>query len=481
MKELLIILFIMTILNAAISALILNAYRHLQGVRQIAFSFIVGAGAVVAGIFYHPGPGFINGMTGFVPNILIYTALALSVNGLMVFLGQRPRRWLLPFCIVFPMIYWPLALVLDGGDGALRSVAGAFVLAVVAGSVAPVLWKRQGDCSWLRWTLLPGLFLHLIIQGGWALYRAGERLMGEGDPTMFIPWTVIETGTAHHLWFVCFLAMLGARLQANVESRNRDLASEIDHRRHLEQQLAATLAAERQAHAEYRQLLDIVVHEVRTPLTGIDRAAEMLEIQAAGLPETGRRRLEDIRADVRRMSGLVDRITVSESAGRVQFQPQPLDLLPVIQTVLGGLGHLDAGRRVRLSLPEQPIRLETDLSMLIAVLRNIIENALKYSPADSGVAISFAASDREIKIRITDRGIGIPAVEGKSIGRRFYRASNAANHHGTGLGLFIARRFLEEMAGTMQHDPGPGNVGTCVTLTLPVRPEETNMPEARYA
>lgn len=481
MKELLIILFIMTILNAVVSALIWNAYRHLAGVRYISLGFIMGAGAAVAGGFYQPGPGFLNGMTGFIPNILIYTALGLCVNGVMVFLGQRPRRWLLPFCIVFPAIYWPLALVLDGGDGALRSLSGAFVLAVVVGSLAPVLWKRQGDCSWLRWTLLPGLFLHLGLQGGWALYRVVGRLTGGGDPTMFIPWTVIETGTAHHLWFVCFLAMLGARLQSNVESRNRDLASEIDHRRHLEQQLAATLAAERQAHAEYRQLLDIVVHEVRTPLTGIDRAAEMLEIQAAGLAETARRRLVDIRADVCRMAGLVDRITASESAGRVQFLPQPLDLLPVVQTVLGGLGHLDAVRRVRLSLPEQPIRLETDPSMAIAVLRNIIENALKYSPADSGVGIAFATNGNEIKITITDRGIGIPAVEGKSIGRRFYRASNTANHHGTGLGLFIARRFLEEMAGTMRHDPGPGNVGTCVTLTLPVRPEAATLPEVRYA
>ncbi|MCW2249446.1 signal transduction histidine kinase [Azospirillum fermentarium] len=482
MKELLATLFLMSIVNAGIAGLIWNAYRHLQGVRLIAVGFIVGAVAVmVGGAFYRPAPGFLNGMTGYLPNILVYTSLALCVNGVMIFLGKTPRRWLLPFSILFPMIYWPLALATDPGDGAFRSLAGAVVLSVGFGSVVPVVWRRQGDCAWLRWTLLPGIVIHLSLQGTWSLYRVWLRLTGEMDPTMFFPWTIVESGVAHHLWFVCFLAMLGARLQSKVEQRNRDLAHEIDRRRHLEQQLAATLAAERQTHAEYRQLLDIVVHEVRTPLTGIDRAAEMLQLQPTVLPDAGLRRLTEIRAGVRRVAGLVDRITASERTGHVQFQPQPLDLMAVVQTVVGGLGHLGAERRVQVAGPGHPVWLETDPSMIIAILRNLVENALKYSPPPTPVVLSALAHDGMVTVTVTDQGIGIPDLERPSIGRRFYRASNTGRHSGNGLGLFIARRFLAEMAGTMRHDPGPGNLGTCVTLTLPVRPLETDMPEARYA
>lgn len=480
MKELLATLFIMAIFNAAASALIWNAYRHLQGVRLMALGFIIGAGAAVVGaVSYRPDPGFWNGMTGYAPIILVCTSLALCVNGVMAFLGAEPRRWLLPFCMLAPAVYWPLALAIDPNDGALRSFAGAVVVTIGFGSSVPVVWRQQGDCAWMRWTVLPGVAIHLSLQGGWSLYRVWLRLNGVMDSTMFFPWTVVESGIAHHLWFVGFLAMLGARLQSSVEQRNRDLAREIDHRRHLEQQLAATLAAERQIHAEYRHLLDVVVHEVRTPLNGIDRAAEMLQVQAGALPETGRRRLDAIRDGVRRVTGLVDRITASERSGHVQYQPQPVDLMALVHTVLGGLGHLGADRRVRVIPPVHPVEMETDPGMLIAVLRNLMENALKYSPPATSVVVSAASQDGTVTITVTDQGIGIPDMERSSIGRRFYRASNTGDHPGSGLGLFIARRFVEDMGGRMEHTPGPDRVGTCATLTLPAWPVPAQ--EARYA
>lgn len=468
MTEFLVILFSTTILHAVVSALVWRVHRHLAGTPVIAFSFIVGACSLAAGVAYRPGPTFLDGMTGFLPAVLINSSVALCVNGVMIFLNRPPRPWLLPFCVLATVIYWPLALAVNPQDGALRSIAGNATVTVAIGSLAPVLWQARGDCAWLRWSLLPAMLVHLAIQDGWSLYRVALRLSGVVDPTMFFPWTIIEASVFHHLWFVCFLAMLGSRLRSSLEQRNRELAGEVEQRRHLERQLAATLAAERQIHAEHRQLLDIMAHEVRTPLSGIDRSAELLQAQCDGLPADGRRRLSNIRDGARRVSELVDRILASEQAAHVEPRPQRIDAQAALQTVLDGLAHLGAAHRIRVDYPERPVEFTVDPGMFIAVLRNLVENALKYSSPATEVIVTVTVTVSAVTVRVLDSGIGIPEIERRSIGRRFYRASNTGQIGGNGLGLFISRRFLSEMGGDLRHEPGPGERGTCATLTLPI-------------
>ncbi|MQP64509.1 hypothetical protein GE253_04035 [Niveispirillum sp. SYP-B3756] len=477
MNTLLILLFIMTMLNAAVSAAIWATYRHLAGVPLIAGGFIVGALAAVVGIFYNPAPGLRAGMTGFPPAVLIAASVPLCVNGVMVFLGVTPKRWLLPFSVIFTMIYWPLALLINPADGSLRSI-GASTLGVISfGTAVPVLWRLKGDCGWLRYTLLPAVLIHLAIHIGWSVYRVSLRLDGVIDPRMFFPWTVVESAIAHHLWFICFLTMLGARLQSSLRQRNVELAQEVEHRRHLEQQLAATLAAERQLHAEHRQLLHIVAHEIRTPLAGIDRATEMLQLTCQELPATGQRRLADIRDGVRRVGGLVERVMDEERAGHVRPRPEMLDVSGLLANVLQGLAHMGAATRVQLSGAAACLPLMVDPALLSAILRNLLENALKYSSSDSPVQVTLARDGNGLLLTITDRGIGIPPLERASIGQRFYRASNTNRQVGTGLGLFIVRRFLTEMGGEMRHDPGPDNCGTLVTLRLPPHPPVRTAPQ----
>ncbi|TWB08799.1 histidine kinase/DNA gyrase B/HSP90-like ATPase [Nitrospirillum amazonense] len=467
MPTVLIVFFIMKILNAGISALIWNAYRHLNGVRTIAAGFIVGAGASITGLLYKPGTDFLTGMTGFSTAVLTNAAQSICINGAIIFLGEPSRKWLVPVCITATVIYWPLILYVNATDGALRALAGAVITTVAHGAVIPVLWRQRGHWSWLRQTLLPFIIFHLCLQDGWALYRIGRRLAGMVDPTMFFPWTVIEAGMAHHLWFACFLAMLGSRLRLDVQQRNRELALEIDRRRHLEQQLAATLAAEREINAEHQQLLDVLVHEIRTPLTGIDRATEMLEILLPSVPDATRKRLTSVRDGVHRVMDLVDRIVAGKRGQRPAPVVADLEWPQVLHTVLEGLSHMDAEQRVRTLPSQQPLVFSADRDMIIAVLRNLVENALKYSPAGENVTITAERNFREVSIQIIDRGIGIPEMERESIGQRFYRASNARHQQGFGLGLFIVRRMLSQAGGTLRHGPGPANAGTVATVILP--------------
>lgn len=477
MNTVLILLFTMTMLNAAMSAAIWWTNRHLAGVPLIAQGFIFAALAAIVGIFYDPAPGFLTGMTGFAPALMISASVPLCVNGVMVFLGAPPRRWLVPFSVFFTAIYWPVALWINPADGALRSVCACCLGLICFGPALPFLWRLRGDCGWLRYTLLPAIVLHLGIDTGWSLYRLVLRLDGVIDPRMFFPWTVLEAAIAHHLWFICFLAMLGTRLQYSLRQRNDELAREVEHRRHLEQQLAARLAAERQLHAEHRQLLHIVAHEIRTPLVGIDRAAEMLQLTWQDPPAIGKRRLADIRDGVSRVAGLVERVMDEERAGHVRSRPEMLEVPALLNSVLEGLAHMGAATRVQLSSATPSLPLMVDPALLSAVLRNLLENALKYSPSDSPVLVTLARDGNGLLLTITDQGVGIPPLERASIGQRFYRSSKTNRQVGTGLGLFIVGRFLTEMGGEIRHDPGPDNCGTMVTLRLPPHPPVRTTPQ----
>ncbi len=104
------------------------------------------------------------------------------------------------------------------------------------------------------------------------------------------------------------------------------------------------------------------------------------------------------------------------------------------------------------------------------ILRNIIYNAIKYSPADSTIYIKIRIND-VVHIEIRDEGIGIPEEAMEHIFDRFYRARNVLHIQGTGIGLNIVRRHLHRMKGSIEVESSE-NKGTTVFLSLPVFGEE---------
>src|SRR5690606_38350077 len=91
-----------------------------------------------------------------------------------------------------------------------------------------------------------------------------------------------------------------------------------------------------------------------------------------------------------------------------------------------------------------------DPEMLTTIIINLIDNALKYSPADQDVDVDMRRRGGDLVIQVRDRGIGIPQGELHKIGRRFFRASNGAARGGTGLGLYTSRKLLAYHGGTLE-------------------------------
>jgi signal transduction histidine kinase len=143
----------------------------------------------------------------------------------------------------------------------------------------------------------------------------------------------------------------------------------------------------------------------------------------------------------------IQRVRSLSVAGRlapdaVSFQPAPLELAAVLKGAIGDLAPAALAKGMDIELThEQHVLVSGDADLLAILFRNLIDNALRYSPPATRVAIQIERGDDEALVRITDAGPGISASERANIGRRFYRAPGT-QAPGSGLGLSIVHRIL---------------------------------------
>jgi len=117
------------------------------------------------------------------------------------------------------------------------------------------------------------------------------------------------------------------------------------------------------------------------------------------------------------------------------------------------------------------IKIVSDKNILRNILYNLLSNAIKYSEEGKPIHCHMAKEDQFLKIEIIDEGIGIPEVDQKHIGSRFFRASNAVYIAGTGLGLNIVISYLNALHGNFSFTSEEG-VGTTISITLPLTYEK---------
>jgi signal transduction histidine kinase len=172
------------------------------------------------------------------------------------------------------------------------------------------------------------------------------------------------------------------------------------------------------------------------------------------------------------MNRLVDQMldTARLDENRIDLDWSPVNLGQVIEEAMRSLEPLATSEHaLRLTLPGSPIVVLGDASRLTTVVRNLVENGVKYSPEGGAITITMAVSSGVAAIDITDQGIGIAESDLPRLFTRFGRVVNEQNSHipGTGLGLYISREIARRHGGDISIASQPG-VGTTATLTLPV-------------
>lgn len=215
-----------------------------------------------------------------------------------------------------------------------------------------------------------------------------------------------------------------------------------------------------------------VSHEFRTPLTSVRQLSELL---AHGRVPTEERRslyYKTLLRESARLERLVEGLLNfgrMEAGGR-QYHFEELDATRLVHQVVAEFSpQLEAqGRRIELSGAAAPLKIDADPEAISVALRNLVDNAIKYSPDHPTVWIDWGLSNQYVAIRVRDQGPGIPESERRKIFRRFVRGSAAAatNAKGSGVGLAMVRHIVAAHGGeiTVASESGQGSV---FTMLLP--------------
>jgi two-component system sensor histidine kinase KdpD len=215
-------------------------------------------------------------------------------------------------------------------------------------------------------------------------------------------------------------------------------------------------------------LLDSVTHEFRTPLTAIKLAVTTL---LASDPVTAEAR-QELLTVINEESDRLNRL-VGEAAEMAQLDAQQVELRreshpvrAVIEAALERAKQMLAGRDVK--LPEKLPPVGVDLERIAEVLVQLLENAAKYSPAETPITITAEPTGKMVSISVADRGPGIDDMEQSLIFEKFYRGRDQRYRiQGTGMGLAIAKAIVEAHGGTIGVTSQPGS-GSVFSFTVPI-------------
>lgn len=214
-----------------------------------------------------------------------------------------------------------------------------------------------------------------------------------------------------------------------------------------------------------------VAHEFKSPLTSIRGAAELLEEGAADDPEARRRFLQNIELDVSRLDRLVSRLLELSRIEASSEAPVLMDLEAMAERVVSRHHDLEQPVRLDYRLGTRFVRArETDLE---TALMNLVDNALRYSPVGETVWVRVESGKDErgqevARIRVEDRGPGIPAEHLPKIFERFFTTDREKD--GTGLGLSIVQSVAEAHGGRVRVESEAGK-GAVFEIEIPVRQE----------
>ena len=237
---------------------------------------------------------------------------------------------------------------------------------------------------------------------------------------------------------------------------------------------AVSLGELRRVNRMRRDFVANVSHELKTPATSLKLLAESLVEILDEDPEQARFFAQRLKSETERLAQLTsDLLDLARLESEEGLQnPEPVDVRSVLMVVLARLRPAAKSKNITLSWRRSGsaglYEIRGDETQLTSMLANLVENAVKYTPPGGRVDVEGESSEREVVVRVSDTGIGIPEGSLPRIFERFYRVDKARSKEtgGTGLGLSIVRHVAEKHGGTVAVDSTVGE-GTTFTVRLP--------------
>ena len=265
-------------------------------------------------------------------------------------------------------------------------------------------------------------------------------------------------------------ALENARLFEKTFAAQHELEHKVEERT---QALSEALKEVQEINKRKTDFVSSVSHELRTPLTAIKGYAAILISGSLGqVPDAAHQRLEKInqRSDelVRFINELLDIARIE--SGKTVMKQEPHDLNKIIEVVADTMAVLLKEKQIEFSVNvEQGLNVLVDVEQIKRVFINLVNNALKYTPAKGKITVNAKKLDKEIQVDIIDTGCGMPEDSLGKLFQEFYRVDSEVNQQvkGTGLGLTLTKNIIEAHKGKIWVKSKLGT-GSTFSFTLPL-------------
>lgn len=262
---------------------------------------------------------------------------------------------------------------------------------------------------------------------------------------------------------------LNAELEERVEQRTRELAAAVQKVEQSQEEVIRALKKEKELNNMKSQFVTIASHEFRTPLATILSSASLIGRYTTTEEEEKRHKhVQRIKSAVTNLTEILnDFLSIGKlEEGRVQSIPVLVDLNKFCTTLIEEIqGLCKEGQHIRFEYIGAT-EVWLDKQLLRNILFNLLSNGIKYSDTGKLIFLKVNATSEMVNIEVIDQGIGIPIQDQPNVFERFFRAHNAGNTQGTGLGLNIVQNYADLMGGQVSFTSEAGR-GTTFRVNLP--------------
>lgn len=274
------------------------------------------------------------------------------------------------------------------------------------------------------------------------------------------------------------LLVYAAELEKKVEARTQalnntivKLEDEVRERKKAEEEVRKAFERERELNELKSKFVSIASHEFRTPLSAVLSSASLIsQYKEKGELEKVGKHVARIKSSVNHLTSILnDFLSLGKlEEGKIEINKEAIsveEFLTEIREEL--LETLKTGQDIEIRCKGKTDQIHSDVRILRNILFNLISNASKYSDQGKKIYLEYTDQNGNIAFHIRDEGIGIPQEDFKHMFDRFFRASNAGNTQGTGLGLNIVKRYADLLGGSVTFNSRYGE-GSTFSVALPL-------------
>ena len=265
------------------------------------------------------------------------------------------------------------------------------------------------------------------------------------------------------------IKQINAQLEVKVSERTKVLQEALIELENSREQLSKALEKEKHLNDLKSRFVTMASHEFRTPLSAILSSAALIDkYKKEEEDEKRKKHVDRIKSSVTNMTLILNDFLSAErlEEGKIFANKVEFSLTELIEDIIADIKNLTKKEQQVTYHHSGFLLVKSDKQMVRNILLNLLSNAIKFSNDDGKISIASSVNSNEFVIEVKDNGIGIAEEDQSYLFERFFRAKNAINIQGTGLGLNIIVKYLEALEGKI-HFKSKLNVGTTFVACIP--------------